>query len=432
MDCSTFLTFDQYNYCSLGCMYCFSYFSKSNNPKVKQVKLKTIDSSRMLQTIEGKPTTLREKANYKHFYSKKFLLHWGGLADPFCNFESTNNTGYELIKGLGDLNYPTLFSFKGDAIFQHKFEKLFAAYSSQQNFAFQVSIVTINRDLSRYVEIGVPSPQKRIEAIKLLSDMGYWTILRLRPYIIGVTDINIEELLYKSHEAGIKAISMEFFAMDNRTNKNMKKRYDWLAKIIGVEDLKTYFSTLSPGERGIYKRLNRDIKEPYVKQVYKFCIEHDLVFGCSDPDFKELNMTGSCCALPDKFPNNPLLQNWSKNQLTFHLKQARKRYHKTGKRPLLYFHKVYPKKTTSYLDDPQYKEDHIMITTNCGAVRKNIVMRHMIQQQWNNLHSPTNPRNYFHGKLMPIKLDNEGNLVFRYNPSEYETRWIEQGIDLTV
>lgn len=430
-DCSMPLTFDHYSFCSLGCLYCFAYFFKSNNSIIKDSPLKAVNPNRVLNSINGVVKNPRDKALYEHFYRNKFLLHWGGLADPFCNFESTNKVGYRLMKGLGELNYPTLFSFKGDAIFRKKYEKLFSKYAHQKNFAFQISIITADKHLSKYVEMGVPSPKRRIEAIRMLSDMGYWTILRLRPYIIGITDKHIVELLEKSYQAGISGVSMEFFAMDSRANKGMKTRYDWLAKLIKVEDLQKYYAALSPSERGGYMRLNRLIKEPYVKQVYKFCIENNLTFGCSDPDFKELNTSGSCCAMPDKFPSNPDLQNWTRSQLTFYLKQARKRYHKTGKRMKFYFNKVYST-NAEYLDDLRFTRDHISTINKCEVEIKNITLRQILQTQWNNLNSPSNPRNYFHGKIMPIELDEEGNLVFIYQPSEYEERWKKEGLKLTV
>jgi hypothetical protein len=56
----------------------------------------------------------------------------------------------------------------------------------------------------------------------------------------------------------------------------------------------------------------------------------------------------------------------------------------------------------------------------------------IILEQWNNLNSPANPYNYFHGKLIPCGHCEEGNIVYRYNPLEYEGRWVEEGINLQI
>ena len=437
-DCSMPLTFDHYNFCSLGCQYCFAYFFKSNNPSVKSIELRSVNANHIIKTIKGKPTSKRDHEMYEAFYKRKFLLHWGGLADPFCNFERANKVGYKIISALGEENYPTLFSFKGDTIFEKEYVSLFEQYSKQKNFAFQVSIITADEELAKVVEVGVPSPSKRIEALGMLSDMGYWTILRLRPFIIGISDSHLDELLERSLKAGINAVSMEFFAMDARCSDGMRKRYEWLSGVIGVgggaEGLSDYFKKLSPSERGGYKRLNRLVKEVYVRKVYEFCQKNNLVFACSDPDFKELNMSGSCCGMPDHFPGNPLLENWSRSQLTYHIKECRLKYHRTKELPTLTFEEVYGNSTSPealYLDSKVLSQDHVSVIGQCNAVRMNLTHRIIIQRQWNNLNSPANPRNYFHGKLMPNGVDSEGNLTYVYNPMEYESRWVSEGVDLS-
>lgn len=432
MDCSMPATFDHFSHCSLGCTYCFAYQFKVNNSSFRD-KLHTIDVKKMLKAMEGNPTDLRQKSLYKHFYSKRFLIHWGGLADPFDNFEKTNAVGYELIKGLGELKYPILFSFKGSAIFRPKYVKIFDHYKKQKNFAFQVSIISPSDELSRQIEIGVPVTSRRIDAIKMLSEMGYFTILRLRPYIIGITDQGIDELLHRCLEAGIKAVSMEFMALDSRCayEDGSLARYNWLGKLIGAPDIMNYFRVLSPVERGSYMRLNRMVKEMHVKRVYKFCQDNGLIFACSDPDFKELNMSGSCCGMPDHYPENPELENWTKNQLTYALKEARRKYHTHGSVMQIKFRDVFKPDEDTYLKSTMLGQDHPRVAEKTASERKNIQYYHIAKETWNNLRSPSNPRNYFHGKLMPIKYDDENNIVYVYEPSEFEARWAKEGIDLS-
>lgn len=430
MDCSMPLTFDHYSSCSMGCTYCFAYLFNSDNPIITDKRVRPVNVKSMIKALAGEPVSTRGQLLWNRFFSKKFLLHWGGLADPFCYFERTNRAGYPLLEALGDLNYPTLFSFKGSTIFDEDYLKLFQKYSKQKNFAFQVSIVTANDTLAKVVEIGVPSPTRRLKAIKVLSDMGYYVILRLRPFIIGVTDESLSELLSKALECGIGGVSMEFFALDGRATVGVRGRYNWLGNLMGSKDIMRYFSDLSPSERGVSMRLNRLVKEEYVKEVYSFCVRNDLVFACSDPDYKELNTSGSCCGMPDDYPDNPLLENWSRSQLTYHIKEARRKYHKTGEIVDLVFGEVYGPEAT-YLDDPGFTNDHINVSTMANAVRYAHTYRTIIQRHWNNLRSYSNPFNYFHGKVMPIGLDDEGNITYRYCPMHYEDRWKAQGIDLT-
>jgi len=433
MDCSLPMTFDSYSHCSLSCCYCFAYMQKSNNPTFSG-KLHTVNVDNIVSTIHGKPKGSR-KHFYKHFIEKRFVFHWGGLADPFCNFEKANHVGYKIIQALAEESYPTLFSFKGSAIFKPNFVKLFEKYAKQKNFAFQVSIIAPSDEISREIEIGVPVTSKRIRAIKMLSDMGYYTILRLRPFIIGVTDEGLDDLLYKCKEAGIKAISTEFVAIDMRGTEALVKRYRWIGELMGIgqkeKDVKDYFRALSPNERGGYLRLNRLVKERFVKQIYKFCLKNDVLFACSDPDYKELNMTGSCCGLPHNFKDNREMQNWTKNQLTFHMKEARQLYHREGKIYKFRFDKVFKPEVDTYLKSIEFGGDHLRIVGMPHSESSTFTYLRGARDTWNNLRSPANPRNYFHGKVMPIRVDTVGNLIYVYTPSEYEDRWKEEGIDLT-
>lgn len=433
-DCSMPLTFDSYKFCHYGCLYCFAYFFKANNPAIKAsqygMELQAVDAKRLISDLEGRTKSGRGEKFYRLFYQRKFLFHWGGLADPFCPFEAKNGVGYEIMSALGDLNYPTLFSFKGDTVMKPKYVSLFEKHAKQNNFAFQASIVTRDDNMAKIVEVGVPSPTKRLEALKMLSDMGYWTILRLRPYIIGVSDLSIDKLLEDALAAGIRGVSMEFYALDARASGEAKKRYGWLGDAMGTPDLMKYYFELSPSERGGYRRLNRLVKEIHVKRVYKFCVENGLVFGCSDPDFKELNTSGSCCGMPDNYEKNPLLENWTRQQMTYFLKEARKHYHKTGEIKQFRFDEVY--NDEPYLTEPHLSHDHVCEVGMCASDRQNLNYKKILRVYWNNLNSPANPCNYFHAKAIPCGIDAEQNLIYAYNPMPYEEKWTQEGVDLSI
>ena len=309
---------------------------------------------------------------------------------------------------------------------------MFEKYSKQGNFAFQFSIINFDDNIANRIEVGVPSSSARIKAMEIYSQMGYWTVLRLRPFIVGVSDLSLNKLLENGKKAGMSAISTEFFALDSRSNEGMKGRYDLLAAATGIEGgakgLFKYYSKLSPKNRGGYLRLNRLIKEIHVKKMYQFCLQNDVLFACSDPDFKELNMSGSCCGIPDNHPGiNKGLNNWSREQLTEHLRLARKEYHTSGRLMKLKFETVYNKKQAKYLS--QNAGNHPCVVNLSQGGRGTLTYEKILNETWNNLKSPGNPYNYFDGKLSPSEIEN-GNIIYEYSPSEYEQRWSEEGINL--
>jgi DNA repair photolyase len=274
---------------------CFSHSQKDINPGTKDAPLQGVHADKLFDVIDGKSKTKEGRLFYKHFYKNKFLFHWGGLADSFCHYERKFDMSYPILKGLLERQYPVMFSSKGPAITDDKYVQLFEKYAAQNTMAFQFSIVTADDKLAKQVEPGVPSPTERFEYMRVLSRLGYWVILRLRPFIIGVTDHTLPELLQKAYESGANAVSTEFYALDHRCVGSMKRATERMGKLMGIDNIFSYFSNLSPKERGGYCRLNRLIKEPYVKYMYKFCQERGILFACSDPDYKELSMSGNCC-----------------------------------------------------------------------------------------------------------------------------------------
>jgi len=425
-DCALPLTADQYTKCSFGCQYCFGVQFKENNPACKKSPgLKMANPKNVIKLLRGESP---ENPYYKHFYSKRFVLHWGGLTEPFDYIERKYGIGLDILKVLGELKYPTLFSTKGLPLFvkNKEYMDIFLKNKKDKNFAFQFSIITNSDEMSELIEPNTPNTTDRLKAMEIMSQMGYYTILRLRPMVVGVTDIDLEKLLTRAKRCGAKGVSAEFFAMDERVIPFLSEQFNSISDIVGF-DVVDYYKTLSPTERGTYLRLNRTVKEPFMERLYTKCRELGLAVGISDPDFKELNDYGCCCCLPEEYPDNPEITNWSKGQLTYHLKELRKRYWASdGKDNLLTFPMVKSTIHDNWMDEHGYFGDSIKnwqvdyAEQNTGHIREYI-------ESWNNLRSPDNPYNHYHGKLKPIKVLQK-KIVYEYVPSPYEYRWKEKGI----
>ena len=248
-DCSLPITFDVYNICSFRCQYCFAYYQKVSNPscKGKNLAVKSVNVKKLIQAFQGK---FPNDWKWKYFFKNKFPFHVGGLADNFDNYEKKLMRGYPLIKVLAKMHYPTIFSTKGVLPMFGKYYKLFKKYRKNKSFAFQFSIITNSDKSASEIEIGCPSTTERLQAMKKMSDLGYWTILRLRPYIIGLTDINIDQLIKRAANAGAKAVSAEFFCLEQRiAGEAIEKRYNAISNNIGF-NIREYYKKLSPSERG--------------------------------------------------------------------------------------------------------------------------------------------------------------------------------------
>jgi DNA repair photolyase len=398
--------------------------------KGENLKLKAVDVKRIEELVSGKRPN---DPLWKYFFSKRYIMQWGSMADPFCNFEKKNRIGEHLIKIFGDLKYPIRFSFKGQEV--ETYLPLFDKYKEAKNFAFQSSIIGLDNELASKIEVGVPTPAFRFKMLGELGAMGYWTILRLRPFVVGFSDRDLDGLLENCKKYNIKGISLEFFALDLKCSKEVRKQVTRLGDILGY-DIEQYYKDLTSYRRGSYMRLNRDVKERWVRKIYRYCYDNNVVFGCSDPDFKELNMSGSCCALPEVFPENPEICNYVRSQLTDKLRLIRRNYWqgKRGEDILLKFTNVVKgdPKFQDFLFDNKLFRDHIVYKTSYLTAEVSLTTpASCFRSFWNNLRSPNCPMNYFEGKVMPCGKDEDGNLIFEYKEHPYEKFWVEDlGIDL--
>lgn len=425
MDCSLPLTFDQSSICSYGCLYCFAFYQKSNNPAYKKgVPNIYINVEHFEKVLTGQKP---ENPYYKNFLKHRFPLHWGGLTDPFDGKEQKDTTSLQLIKILAKHNYPTLFSTKGTLPTVEPYLDVFKKAADKKNFAFQFSIITNSDEVAAAVEPGVPSTTDRLKAMKTMSDMGYWTVLRLRPFILDITDKGLKDLVRRAAESGARAISTEFFCMDCRMNNAIQARYKAISAVVGY-DIQKFYSDLSPSERGGYMRLNREIKREHMETLLRLCKKYNLQLNVSDPDFKELNMSGSCCGLPaSPISEHSELHNWSRGQLTYFIAKMMRDHLKTGERQRLTYDDVMKVAAHNWMAERKYYGDSLK-TFEAGFGSDKMDFSQEFRQTWNNTNSPGNPYNYFHGKLKPVGTDANKNIVYEYVPSPEEYYWHEEGL----
>jgi DNA repair photolyase len=230
-------------------------------------------------------------------------LHWGGMADPGCPIERRHRTGLAVLYMLQKHGRPCLFSTKGDVWLDRPWRD---HVESNPLLAVQVSMVIMEEGKAAIVERGVPSPQRRMDVIKLFADLGRIAILRLRPYIIGLTDHSLDELISAAAGAGAQAVSVEWLCVDGRA-KWMRRDFDKLSEITGYDVCEFY---RSHSEQMGYYRLTRELKRPSFERLKALCEKHGLRLHVSCNHFAEEGATGCCCGLPDEGP----FGGWSRAQ----------------------------------------------------------------------------------------------------------------------
>ena len=291
-DCSLPMTLDTYSNCSFGCVYCFSQYQRgigrsADNYLSKSVKCIDVEKVKKIFNLED------TKSQFYQYVKDKRPIQYGGLSDQFDGYERKYGQTYELLKYLKSINYPICFSTKSAWVFSDpKYQELF---KGADNWNVKFSIITLDEEDAKKIEVGVPSPQKRLEAMANYTKLSKGgATLRLRPFIPGVSDKTYLDLIRAAKEAGATAVTTEFFCLELRSLNTAREHYKTISEVAGF-DIVDFYRKHSNGSG--YLRLNRKVKEKYIKNMKKLCDELGMRFYVSDAHFKECSHNCCCCAL---------------------------------------------------------------------------------------------------------------------------------------
>ena len=405
-DCSMPMTFDQHKGCGYQCLYCFAYYKRYTDPMSREdyqkniVKCVNIDN--VLNLLNGKKIGSSQRMLYENFIKQKKVIQWGSLGDPFCTYEKERGTGLPILKAMAELKYPVSLSTKS-TWFAYDKRYTDILKSSPETFHIKFSIITSDAEKASKIEQKVPTPKKRFEAMKTISDMGIATTLRLRPYFIGLTNTDIEKTIRSAADAGAISVSTEFFCLDIRATLVLKQRYKDISKVIGYDLMTFYKKNSSPTG---YLRLNRNVKEPYVIRLKELCDENNLKLYVSDPDFKELSCHGSCCGIP----KSESFENFSKSQLTNLLVYMRDNDIKRIS---------WDEYVEMYKEDFEWQKQIGMsavyaLGKHAHHMKRNMTLFDHNRNVWNNPNQVSSPYRYLNGTLKPVGLNDKGNMVYEY------------------
>ncbi len=411
LDCSMPLTFDQFNRCSYDCLYCFSFFQRSLSTCDDRVKDKRIYTEKPPLSVN--PERIKSmfdlampKCEFNDYIREGITIQWGGLSDPFDNFERKEGVGLEIMRHLHRKRYPICFSTKGTWWLEdERYRRLF-----HKNDFWNVKFSIINMDAkkAKLMERGCPSPEERLNAIEeltILQGKPNGPTLRLRPFIIGYSDANEEhvELIEAAGAAGARAVSTEFLCIESRTTPESRERFEAMSNIIGIDLIKFYKqNTVNPTG---YLRLNWKIKEPRVRAMEAACGRVGMRFYVSDAHWKNRCANGSCCGLGEGW-------NYHRGQFTEALVIAKRngtvRWRDLEENLLPCFDRI---KIV-----PAAGLNIARGTARDRARFRDWSIADYIRYIWNSPDHPRSPYKYFYGLLSPAGKDRGGNVIYKYQP----------------
>lgn len=392
-DCSLPVTLDTYSNCSFGCVYCFSQYQRGVGASKadylnKNVKYINVDKVKKILNGEDK-----ENQFYKYVKDKR-PIQYGGLSDQFDGYERKYGKTYELLKYLKEIDYPICFSTKSAWVFNDpKYQELF---KGADNWNVKFSIITLDENDAKKIEVGVPSPRERLEAMKKYNELSKGgTTLRLRPFIPGISDKTYLDLIREAKKAGATAVTTEFFCLELRAINSAKEHYKEISECAGF-DIVDFYRKHSTGTG--YLRLNRKVKEKYIKKMQKLCKELGMRFYVSDSGYKECSNNCCCCALN---------KNWDYSRGNF--ASALQIAKKTGE---VRWADI---ECDMYFLETSLRKSALMQSSEARAKYANMTIKDYLHYLWNNPKMGQSPYKIFEKVLIPNGYDEEGNIIYKYN-----------------
>ena len=394
-DCSLPMTLDTYSNCSFGCVYCFSQYQRgigrsADNYLSKSVKCIDVEKVKKIFNLED------TKSQFYQYVKDKRPIQYGGLSDQFDGYERKYGQTYELLKYLKSINYPICFSTKSAWVFSDpKYQELF---KGADNWNVKFSIITLDEEDAKKIEVGVPSPQKRLEAMANYTKLSKGgATLRLRPFIPGVSDKTYLDLIRAAKEAGATAVTTEFFCLELRSLNTAREHYKTISEVAGF-DIVDFYRKHSNGSG--YLRLNRKVKEKYIKNMKKLCDELGMRFYVSDAHFKECSHNCCCCALN---------KNWDYSRENF--AAALQIAKKVGE-----VHWSDIEKDMYFLNFPYEKAIGFNVNTSENKAKyEGMTMKDYLRYLWNNPKMGQSPYKIFERVLVPNGYDENKDIIYKYN-----------------
>lgn len=329
------------------------------------------------------------------YLKERRTLQWGGMSDPFCTYEQKHGHGLALLRFFREIDYPICFSTKGT--WWTKDERYMSLFRGNKNWNVKVSIVTGDEAKAKEIEKGVPTVAERLRAIERIAKSGCdGATLRLRPFMIGISNPGHEQLIRDAGAAGAGAVSTEFFCLELRSRWMREHGLPVFSRLSGL-DYAAFYRQNSEGAG--YLRLGRAVKLPFMYQMQAAATQAGMRFYSSDAHTKDFSCGGSCCGLGEHF-------NYSRGQFSQAMFLAKTngsvRWSEIAS-------------DMAHLEWPWVKaEGHNRGSTEKAAQFHFHTMKEYLRWLWNNTKAANSPAVYFAGVLKPDGLDSDENVVYRY------------------
>src|SRR5207249_3487535 len=207
-----------YQGCEHGCIYCYA------RPSHAYLDLSPgLDFETKLFAKPNAAALLRTELAHPGYRCEPIAL--GTNTDPYQPIEREWKITRQIIELLAECEHPLTITTKGALILRDL--DLLASMAAKNLARVYVSIAMLDRELARKLDPRAPSPQRRLEMIKALSDAGVPVGVSVAPVIPQLTDKDLEAILEAAAEHGARMATWVMLRLPYEVKELFR---DWLAQ----------------------------------------------------------------------------------------------------------------------------------------------------------------------------------------------------------
>ena len=188
--------------CEHGCIYCYA------RPAHAYMGLSPGLDFESKLFFKPEAAKLLERELSKKGYTPA-PIHIGGNTDPYQPIERGLRITRQVIEVMDRFNHPFTIITKNAMIVRDL--DLYAGLAERNLVRVAVSVTTLDRKLARGSMARAATPERRLEAIRRLSEAGVPCSVSVAPVIPGLNDHEIEAILERAAKAG--AVRAHFTAL---------------------------------------------------------------------------------------------------------------------------------------------------------------------------------------------------------------------------
>lgn len=187
------VSINPYRGCECGCPYCYA------RPTHEYLGFSAgLDWETKIVVKEDAPQLLRQELSSRRW--KPQVIALSGVTDPYQPIERRLKITRGCLEVLAEFRNPVAVITKRDTVTRDI--DLLGELARHDAAAVSLSVTSLDRELQRVMEPRASTPERRLAAVRKLSEAGIPTGVMVAPVIPGLNDYEIPAILTRAAESG--------------------------------------------------------------------------------------------------------------------------------------------------------------------------------------------------------------------------------------